>query len=99
MICFYRLQEANNAYNNPFCFLKNKEDGKIAIVFHPADEQQDVVNCKKSIASAFQANLKKTDVEDETDAQSHHKSHYRYVYLLFQILLIQISGCYNFLTM
>ena len=80
---FYRLKQYNEVYGNVFCFLKGKEDGKIPIVYHPKDEKPDVVNYKKSIVSAFQVNLKHTAVEDETDAQSHHKSHYEYVYIFY----------------
>ena len=68
----------NDAYSRKFCFLKNKENGKIPIVFHPPDERSDVVHVKKSIVSTFQVNLKQTDEEEETDAQSHHISRYRY---------------------
>ena len=46
-------------------------------VFYPSDESSDVVNFKKTIASAFQANFDGTEAEEETDSQTHHISHYR----------------------
>ena len=49
-------------------------------VFHSQNENMDVVNFKKSISAAFQANLKGTNEEIEIDPQSRHLSHYRYIY-------------------
>ena len=63
--------------NKWFCFAQSTSSGKIIKVFHPSDEKEWIVNFKKSIASAFQANYKNTEVADETDSQSRHKSHYK----------------------
>ena len=38
----------------------------------------EILNLKKGIAASFQANFKKTEAEQEVDAQSTHISHYRY---------------------
>ena len=67
---------AESAMSQWFCFARNS-NGKILGVFHPVDEDSDVVNFKKSIAATFQANFAGTEDEDETDSQSHHTSHYR----------------------
>lgn len=58
-----------------FCFIRDK-DGEVLNVLHPHDENIGVVNLKKTIASAFQANFKKTGTKIESDSQSKHKSHY-----------------------
>ena len=62
-----------------FCFVRN-EIGKVLSVFHPPDESSDVVNFKKTLVSAFQANFAETGEEEEIDSQSRHTSHYRYAY-------------------
>uniref|UniRef100_A0A1X7TWI0 Vitellogenin domain-containing protein n=2 Tax=Amphimedon queenslandica TaxID=400682 RepID=A0A1X7TWI0_AMPQE len=61
-----------------FCFAQSMSSGKILGVFHDRRDSRWVVNFKKSIASAFQANYEGTAVTNETDSQSNHKSHYRY---------------------
>lgn len=61
---------------NRFCFVRNS-NGKLLTVFHPANETSEVVNIKKMIASAFQANFDKTMEEIESDPQSVHKARYR----------------------
>ena len=58
-----------------FCFIRN-DAGTIVSVIHPPDEKTDVVNFKKTITSAFQANFVKKDTVKETDSQSNHTSHY-----------------------
>ena len=55
------------------------EDGKIVAVQHPSKENTEVVNFKKNIAAAFQANFKGTADEVEEDTMSLHHSHYRFV--------------------
>jgi len=45
-----------------FCFVQTA-DGKVVAVEHPAKENVEVVNFKKGIAAAFQANFKGTTVE------------------------------------
>ena len=64
--------------NGPFCFVQS-EDGKIVSVLHNPEEKAQVVNFKKGIAAAFQANFKHTRVEVEEDTQSKHYSRYRLV--------------------
>ena len=59
-----------------FCFVQTAE-GKIVSVFHGKNDDADGINFKKSIAGAFQANFKGTSVEEETDPQSKHVSHYK----------------------
>jgi len=61
-----------------FCFVQTA-DGKVVAVEHPAKENVEVVNFKKGIAAAFQANFKGTTVEEEEDTSSLHRSSYRFV--------------------
>ena len=68
---------AKSAMSQWFCFVRNS-NGKVVGILHPVDEDSDVVNFKKSIAAAFQANFAGTQDENETDSQSHHTSHYRF---------------------
>ncbi|KAL5489161.1 hypothetical protein EMCRGX_G018221 [Ephydatia muelleri] len=63
--------------NGPFCFVQT-EDGRIVSVHHNPEERAQVVNFKKGIAAAFQANFKYTRVEVEEDTQSKHYSQYSY---------------------
>ena len=46
-------------------------------VHHNPDECTQVVNFKKGIAAAFQANFKNTHIEIEEDTQSKHYAKYR----------------------
>ena len=59
-----------------FCFAQSTS-GKILGVFHPKNENREIVNFKKVIAAAFQANFRETPEECEGDSQSFHRSHYR----------------------
>ena len=78
----HHLQKiATDALSGHFCFLKETESGKIPEVHYLKNEKLEVVNIKRSIVSAFQANFKHTTIEYETDAQSHHQSHYEYALL------------------
>ena len=63
---------------NWFCFVQT-EDGKVVAVHHSPRESQNTVDFKRAIAAAFQANFKGTTEEIETDPQSSHKAHYRYL--------------------
>ena len=65
----------NYLMRNRFCFVRNAM-GRVLSVFYPRNEKTDIVNFKKTITSAFQANFARTETEEETDAQSNHKSHY-----------------------
>ncbi|XP_019852446.1 PREDICTED: uncharacterized protein LOC109582237 [Amphimedon queenslandica] len=60
-----------------FCFAQSTSSGKVLGVFYGKGEEEWVVNFKRSIASAFQANYKGTAVTNETDSQSNHTSHYK----------------------
>jgi hypothetical protein len=68
-------QNINEQLRNWFCFVQS-HNGKIPAVYHPQSEPDDVIGIKKSIAATFQANFEGTDEEEETDPQSHHRSHY-----------------------
>ena len=59
-----------------FCFVQT-EDGKVVKAYYPREELPEIVNFKKSIAAAFQANFKGTEEEEEVDPQSKHKAHYQ----------------------
>ena len=88
---------------NWFCFVRETETGKLIGVFYPDGEEEDIVNFKKSIASAFQVNLRQSEEEEETDSQSHHISHYRYIqYMYVQLihhhLVLHRPGCYMVVT-
>ena len=52
------------------------EDGSIVDVRYSREEDSEVINTKKAIVSAFQANFKGTKVKEEADPQSLHKAHY-----------------------
>ena len=60
-----------------FCFGQTS-DGHVVSVFHSQTEETEVVNIKKGIAAAFQANFRGTAEEVEIDTQSRHISHYRF---------------------
>ncbi len=53
------------------------DSGKVVAVYHSQDDLPDIVNFKKSVASAFQSNFMHTGEEEEDDPQSRHMSHYR----------------------
>ena len=67
--------KVNYLMRKRFCFVRNAK-GRVLSVFYPRNEKTDIVNFKKTITSAFQANFARTETEEETDAQSNHKSHY-----------------------
>ena len=52
------------------------EDGSVPAVYHAREEEQEVLNIKKAIAKAFQANFKGTATKVESDPQSLHVSEY-----------------------
>ncbi len=56
-----------------FCFVQT-DSGKVVAVYHSRDDLPDIVNFKKSVASAFQSNFMRTE-EEEDDSQSKHLSH------------------------
>lgn len=53
------------------------EDGSIPAVYHDNGEDVDVINIKKQITAAFQANFKGTGSRLEADPQSLHMVQYR----------------------
>ena len=61
-------------------------DGKIVVVHHASDENNDAVDFKKSIAAAFQANFKGTEQEKEDDPLSDHIAHYQYIFDCLHVL-------------
>ncbi|KAL5489148.1 hypothetical protein EMCRGX_G018206 [Ephydatia muelleri] len=69
--------DAEQLLSGPFCFVQTV-DGKIVSVHHNPDECTQVVNFKKGIAAAFQANFKNTHIEIEEDTQSKHYAKYSY---------------------
>ena len=79
---YYSLLEAtkvaNTILNGPFCFVQTS-DGKVVAVEYNPEEKTFVVNLKKGVAAAFQANFKKTASEIEEDTMSKHVSHFRSV--------------------
>ena len=52
------------------------QDGSVPAVYHANDEDSDIINFKKAIAAAFQANFIGTDSKLESDPQSLHLAHY-----------------------
>ena len=52
------------------------EDGSVPAVQHSREEDSEIVNIKKAIVSAFQANFLGTTVKEEADPQSAHKAEY-----------------------
>ena len=59
-----------------FCFVRTG-DGRIADVIHSAKENPQVVNIKKGIVSAFQANFGNDLSREETDVSGSHRATYR----------------------
>ena len=53
------------------------EDGSIPSTYYSREEDPEMINSKKAIISAFQANFKGTKVKLEADPQSIHKAKYR----------------------
>ena len=72
------VDSADKLLSGLFCFVQT-EEGKIVAVHHSMEDHPSAVNIKKGIASAFQANFKQTDTEEEIDPQSIHIAHYRYI--------------------
>ena len=75
-------QQAQDDYNvrlqGWFHFVQT-EDGSIPIIRHSKEEDGEVINTKKAIVAAFQANFMGTEQKEEADPQSLHTSHYTYV--------------------
>jgi HEAT repeat protein len=74
-------QQAQHDYNvllqGWFHFVQT-EDGSIPIIRHSKEEDGEVVNTKKAVVAAFQANFMGTEQKEEADPQSLHTSHYKY---------------------
>ena len=58
-----------------FKFLQT-EDGSVPVIYHAREESSDILNLKKSITAAFQANFKGTSTKMEADPQSRHVAVY-----------------------
>ena len=63
-------------FSKGFCFIQTA-DGLIADVIYPEGENTQVVNIKKSIASAFQANFQKQAAREEADVSGVHRANYK----------------------
>ena len=69
------LNEYSQHMQNPFKFVQ-AADGSVPAVIHSKDEDPEVVNIKKAIASTFQANFEGSREKVESDPQSLHVSEY-----------------------
>ena len=69
------ISDLTAALSSPFHFVQT-EDGLIPSTYYSRNEKTEIVNIKKSIVSAFQANFKGTRVKEEADPQSLHKAEY-----------------------
>ena len=69
------LNEYSQRMQNPFKFVQTA-DGSVPAVIHSKDEDPQVVNIKKAIASTFQANFEGSREKEESDPQSRHVSQY-----------------------
>ena len=72
----YRQQYLLQTLAGHFCFVQTS-DGKVPAVYYTKQQSDETVNFKKGIASAFQANFKGTETEEEIDPQSIHMAHYK----------------------
>ena len=70
-------EELKRSLSSEFFFVQT-EDGSIPTTFYSREEEKEVVNIKKAIVSAFQANFEGTKEKEEADPQSLHKAKYRY---------------------
>ena len=52
------------------------EDGSIPVTQYPHEEDPEIANIKKAIASALQANFEGTPEKEEADPQSLHQAKY-----------------------
>ena len=69
-------EELKRSLSSGFFFVQT-EDGSIPTTFYSREEDKEVVNIKKAIVSAFQANFEGTKEKEEADPQSLHKAKYR----------------------
>ena len=61
-----------------FCYIQTRSGRIVSIHYSPTDSEE-VINIKRGIAGAFQANFHSQDLVEEVDPGSTHISHYRYV--------------------
>ena len=54
------------------------EEGSIPVTRFSREEEREIVNIKKAVVSAFQANFEGTSVKEEADPQSLHTAEYTY---------------------
>ena len=68
----------HNKLKGEFCYVQT-ENGKIVSIHYSPTEDKDVVNVKRGITGAFQANFNNQKEVEESDPGSSHISHYKYV--------------------
>ena len=68
------------------------EDGSIPSIRHSQEEDREIVNTKKAVVSAFQANFLGTKEKEEVDPQSQHMAHYTLVLVKQVFCLHVITG-------
>lgn len=61
-----------------FCYVQ-AESGKIVSIHYSPTADEEGINIKRAITSAFQANFDKQQEVEESDPGSTHISHYRYI--------------------
>ena len=66
---------SDKIFEKKFCFVQ-LNDGQIAEVIYPEEEDMNIANIKKAIASAFQANFAQEKLRRETDVSGIYNSHY-----------------------
>ena len=72
-----RNPDLTKMFSGNFSFVRT-DDGSIPATYFSREDNTDLVNSKKAIVAAFQANFKGTKVKQEADTQSLHKAEYRY---------------------
>ena len=59
-----------------FCYVQ-AQNGRIVSIHYSPNQNDEAVNIKRGIASAFQANFDNKEEVEELDPGSSHVSHYR----------------------
>ena len=63
-----------------FCYIQTR-NGRIVSIYYSPTDSEEVINIKRGIAGAFQANFYSQEMVEEVDPGSTHISHYRYVHI------------------
>jgi len=63
-----------------FCYVQIR-NGKIVSVHYSPTESEEIINIKRGITGAFQANFDYQETVEESDPGSTHVSHYKYVHM------------------